>query len=194
MTERPAAYDTAPDLYEEHQELVRTMAQLPIRERLVRRAALADRSTLDVPEADGKASQDVRSAALKLATHDQAHGTAAGPVPPQALSPHSPAADLRAYVRQEYAAWRDPQPAVWLVARGTDPGAIPAVDEAVARAYAEAKYREDEHPDDVADAVLTWEGDDEGTGYADLLDRGQDTGWHVYPEYVVRRSDLPTAD
>lgn len=110
MTERPAAYDTAPDLYEEHQELVRTMAQLPLRERLVRRAALADRGTLGAPEADGKASQDVLTAALKLAAHDQEHGTAAGPLAPQALGPHSPAADLRAYIRQEYAAWLDAQP------------------------------------------------------------------------------------
>jgi hypothetical protein len=194
MTDRPTAYDTAPDLYEEHQELVRTMAQLPLRERLVRRAALADRETLDVSEADGKAVQSVLSAALKLATHDQAHGTAAGPVAPQALGPGSPTADLRTYIRQEYAAWRDPRPTMWLVARGTDPGATPAEDEAVARAYAEVKYREDEHPDDIADAVLTWESDEGTSGYAELLDRGQETGWHVYPEYVVRRSDLPNAE
>ncbi|WP_161500431.1 hypothetical protein [Streptomyces antimycoticus] len=42
MTGRLTAYETAPDLYEEQQELVRTMAQLPLRERLLRRAALAD--------------------------------------------------------------------------------------------------------------------------------------------------------
>ncbi|WP_371558724.1 hypothetical protein OG416_39165 (plasmid) [Streptomyces longwoodensis] len=189
MTERPTVYDTAPDLYEEHQELVRTMAQLPLRERLVRRAALADRSTLDVPEADGKATQDVLSAALKLAAHDQAHGTAAGPVAPQALGPRSPAADLRGYIRQEYAAWRDPQPAVWLVTRGEDPGATPAEDEATARAYAEGRYREDEDPDEPA--VLRW--DDEGELIDDTLDPSYPyTGWTVRRERVLRAADLPT--
>ncbi|MFI1259048.1 hypothetical protein ACH4U6_35570 [Streptomyces netropsis] len=97
-------YSGAPDLYEEHQELVRMMSQLPLRERLVRRAALADRSALAVPEADGKAVQSVFSAALKLAAHDQVHGTAAGPVAPASLCPDSPLGDLRAYIRQEYAA------------------------------------------------------------------------------------------
>ncbi|MFD8386565.1 hypothetical protein ACFV2X_50090 [Streptomyces sp. NPDC059679] len=106
MTDRVTAYDTAPDLYEEHQELVRTMAQLPLRERLLRRAALADRETLNAPEADGKALQSIRSAALKLAKHDQTHGTAAGPVvAPVTLGTDSPTTDLRSYVRQEYAAW-----------------------------------------------------------------------------------------
>ncbi|MFI1869684.1 hypothetical protein [Streptomyces jumonjinensis] len=108
MIDRPTAYDTAPDLYDEQQELVRTMARLPLRERLVRRAALADRSTLDVPDADGKAIQAVLSAALKLAAHDQAHGTAAGPIAPQTLGADSPTADLRTYIRQEYGAWRFP--------------------------------------------------------------------------------------
>ncbi|MFI8992177.1 hypothetical protein ACIG63_45830 [Streptomyces antimycoticus] len=105
MTDRVTAYDTAPDLYEEHQELVRTMAQLPLRERLLRRAALADRDTLTAPEEDGKALQAIRSAALKLAKHDQTHGTAAGPVAPATLGADSPTTDLRSYVRQEYAAW-----------------------------------------------------------------------------------------
>ncbi|MFF1700032.1 hypothetical protein ACFVXC_41430 [Streptomyces sp. NPDC058257] len=192
MTDRPTAYATAPDLYEEHQELVRTMAQLPLRERLVRRAALADRETLDVPEADGKAVQSVLSAALKLAAHDQAHGTAAGPVAPQVLGPGSPTADLRAYIRQEYGAWGSPaeqRPAVWLVTRAEDPGATPAEDEATGRAYAEARYREDEDPDEPA--VLRWDADGE------LIDETLDpsypyTGWTVRQEQVIRAADLPT--
>ncbi|MGW6412188.1 hypothetical protein ACWF95_34045 [Streptomyces vinaceus] len=188
------AYDTAPDLFEEQQELVRTMRQLPLRERLVRRAALADRSTLDVPEADGKATQDVLSAALNLATHDRAHGTAAGPVAPQALGPHSPAGDLRAYIRQEYAAWRspvEPSPTVWLVTRGEDPGARAAEDEATARAYAEARYREDEDPDDPA--VLRW--DEDGELVDETLDPSYPyTGWTVRPERLLRATDLPTTE
>ncbi|MFH9871605.1 hypothetical protein ACH4NT_36710 [Streptomyces lydicus] len=44
----PNTYQQAPPLQEEHEELVRTMSQLPIRERLLRRAALADRSSLAV--------------------------------------------------------------------------------------------------------------------------------------------------
>ncbi|MFF4647457.1 hypothetical protein [Streptomyces sp. NPDC001389] len=100
------AYDTAPDLYEEQQELVRAMRHLPLRERFLRRAALADRSTLDTPEADGKAIQTILSAALNLARHDQTHGTSAGPIDPATLDAHTAAGELRAYIRQEYAAWR----------------------------------------------------------------------------------------
>ncbi|WP_330346651.1 hypothetical protein OG858_46920 (plasmid) [Streptomyces europaeiscabiei] len=108
MTDQVTAYDSAPGLYEEEQELVRTMALLPLRERLLRRAALADRGTLGAPEADGKAVQSIRSAALRLTSHDRAHGTAAGPVDPETLGKDSPTADLRSYVRQEYAAWSSP--------------------------------------------------------------------------------------
>lgn len=192
MTDLVTAYDTAPGLYEEEQELVRTMAQLPLRERLLRRAALADRSTLDVPEADGKAQQSIRSAALKLATHDQAHGTAAGPVAAATIGTDSPAADLRSYVRQEYAAWSSPAaPSVWLVTRAEDPGAIPCEDEATARAYAEGRYREDEDPDDPA--VLRWDEDGE------LIDHSipgsyQGTGWTVAETSVIRPADLPNAE
>ncbi|MGW1765001.1 hypothetical protein ACWCQL_13120 [Streptomyces sp. NPDC002073] len=100
------AYDTAPDLYEEQQELVRTMRNLPLRERLLRRAALADRTTLDTPEADGKAIQMLRSAALNLAGHDKTHGTAAGPADPATLGNNTASGALRAYIRQEYTAWR----------------------------------------------------------------------------------------
>lgn len=100
------AYDTAPDLYDEQQELMRTMARLPLREKLLRLAALADRSTLGVPEADGKALQSIRSAALNLAGHDQAHGTAAGPVAPAIVRASASLGALRAYVRQEYGAWQ----------------------------------------------------------------------------------------
>ncbi|MEU1824281.1 hypothetical protein ABZ502_17860 [Streptomyces abikoensis] len=106
MADRVPAYETASDLHEEHQELVRTMAQLPLRERLVRRAALADRSALSVPEADGKAVQSVLGAALKLAAYDQAHGTAVGPILPASVGVGSPLRDLRAYIRQEYVAWQ----------------------------------------------------------------------------------------
>lgn len=58
------------------------------------------------PGPDGKAAQDVLSAALKLAAYDQEHGTAAGPIAPQTLTPASTPAHLRAYIRQEYADWR----------------------------------------------------------------------------------------
>lgn len=190
MTDLVTAYRTAPGLYDEQQELVRTMAQLPLRERLLRRAALADRSTLDVPEADGKAVQSIRSAALKLAAHDQAHGTTAGPTVAATLGIDSPTADLRSYVRQEYAAWSSPAaPSVWLVTRAEDPGAIPCVDEATARAYAEERYREDEDPD--APAVLRW--DDDGELMDDSLPSYQGTGWTVAETSVIRPADLPNA-
>lgn len=193
MTDRPTVYDTAPALYEEHQELVRTMAQLPLRERLVRRAALADRETLGTPEADGKVVQSVLSAAFKLAAHDQAHGTAAGPVAPQSLGPSSPGAVLRGYIRQEYGAWSSPaerHPAVWLVTRGEDPGAVAAEDEATGRAYAEARYREDEDPDEPA--ALRW--DDDGQLLDETLDPSYPyAGWTVREERVLRSTDLPSA-
>ena len=105
MTDQPAAYENAPDLLEEQEDFMRMRAQLPLRERLVRRAAYADRSTLNVPETDGKATQLVRSTALSLARHDQEHGTTAGPVAATSLTGHSPFCDLRAYIRQEYTAW-----------------------------------------------------------------------------------------
>ncbi|MBV9024684.1 MAG: hypothetical protein JO362_13035 [Streptomycetaceae bacterium] len=106
MTDPVTAYDTAPDPYLEGEELMRTMKQLPLRERLLRWAALADRNTLNTPETDGKAIQSIRSAALKLARHDQAHGTAAGAMAPVAVTVDASLGVLRAYVRQEYAAWQ----------------------------------------------------------------------------------------
>ncbi|PBC72377.1 hypothetical protein BX261_7250 [Streptomyces sp. 2321.6] len=101
----PDAYQQAPPLQEEHEDLVRTMSQLPIRERLLRRAALADRNSLAVSPADGKAAQDLISAAWKLARHDHEHRSAAGPLILADVTVDSPADDLRAYIRQEYAAW-----------------------------------------------------------------------------------------
>lgn len=187
-----SAYNDAPDLFEEQQDLVRVMSQIPLRERLVRRAALADRGSLDVPEADGKATQDVLSAALKLAAHDKQHGTAAGPMAPASLRPDSPLGDLRAYIRQEYAAWRSPagpRPAVWLVVRGEDPGAIPCADEATARAFAQTRYREDEDP--AEPAVLRW--DDDGELVDETLSGDQGTGWTVREVQVLRAADLRTA-
>ncbi|MFC5149028.1 hypothetical protein [Streptomyces aureoversilis] len=192
MLDAQSAYSAAPDLYEEHQELVRVMSQVPLRERLVRRAALADRSTLAVPEADGKASQDVLSAALKLAAHDRAHGTAAGPVAPGSLSSDSSLGELRAYIRQEYAAWRSPagpRLAVWLVVRGEGPGAVPCADGATARAFAEARYREDEDP--AEPAVLRWDGD--GELVDETLPGYQGTGWTVREVQVLRAADVRTA-
>lgn len=179
------AYSAAPDLFEEQQDLVRVMSQIPLRERLVRRAALADRGTLAVPEADGKAVQSVVSAALKLAAHDRAHGTAAGPA---SLRPDSPLDELRAYVRQEYAAWRSSagRSAVWLVTRGEDPGAVPCADESTARAFAETRYREDEDPDEPA--VLRW--DDDGELVDETLPGYQGTGWTVREVQVLRAADL----
>lgn len=167
MADLVTAYDTAPGLYEEEQELVRTMAQLPLRERLLRRAALADRGTLDVPEADGKAQQSIRSAALKLAAHDQAHGTAVRPPGVRRVELPRRAATGR-------------------LAR--DPGATPCEDEATARAYAEGRYREDEDPDDPA--VLRWDEDGE------LMDHSipgsyQGAGWTVAKTPVIRPADLP---
>ncbi|GAA0706957.1 hypothetical protein GCM10009548_94960 [Streptomyces malaysiensis subsp. malaysiensis] len=82
-------------------------------------------------------------------------------------------------------------PAVWLVTRAEDPGAIPCVDEATARAYAEGRYREDEDPDDPA--VLSWDEDGE------LMDAAipgdyQGTGWTVWETPVIRPADLPNAE
>ncbi|MEU2514739.1 hypothetical protein [Streptomyces syringium] len=186
------AYSAAPGLLEEQQDLVRVMSQIPLRERLVRCAALADRGSLDVPEADGKVIQGVLSAALKLAAHDRQHGTAAGPIAPASLHPDSPLGDLRVYIRQEYAGWRSPagpELAVWLVVRGEDPGAVPCADQATARAFAEARYREDEDPDDPA--VLRW--DEDGELIDETLPGYQGTGWTVHQARVLRAADLRTA-
>ncbi|MGW2415984.1 hypothetical protein ACWCV5_27990 [Streptomyces tubercidicus] len=98
-------YRQAPPLQEEHEDLVRTMRHLPVRERLIRRAALADRSSLAVAPTDGKAAQDLISAARKLALHDREHRSAAGPLILSDVTARSPAEDLRAYIRQEYGAW-----------------------------------------------------------------------------------------
>ncbi|WP_374987169.1 hypothetical protein [Streptomyces fradiae] len=99
-------YDGAPEPSEERAELTRTMRGLPLRERLIRSAALADRSTLGIAPEDGKAAQHIRSGALKLAAYDAEHGTATGPVQPASLTAHSALPELRAYIRQEYAAYR----------------------------------------------------------------------------------------
>ncbi|MFL4496515.1 hypothetical protein ACJ6WD_35535 [Streptomyces sp. VTCC 41912] len=99
------AYQQAPPLQEEHDDLVRMMRQLPVRERLLRRAALADRSSLTVSSMDGKALQDLVTAARKLIRYDDEQRAAAGPLTLTDASPDSPIGDLRAYVRQEYAAW-----------------------------------------------------------------------------------------
>ncbi|MFF4647458.1 hypothetical protein [Streptomyces sp. NPDC001389] len=80
---------------------------------------------------------------------------------------------------------------VWHITRGEDPGAIAAEDEATARAYAEARYREDEDPADPA--LLRW--DDEGELLDETLDPShQYTGWTVREEQVLRATDLPTAE
>lgn len=83
------------------------MRSLPLRERLLRGAALSDRYTLGAAPEDGKTTQPVRSGALKLAAYDAEHGTAAGPVEPASLTANSTLDDLRTYIRQEYAAHRD---------------------------------------------------------------------------------------
>ncbi|MFF6903325.1 hypothetical protein [Streptomyces hydrogenans] len=101
-----AAYDGAPELTDEQEELLRTIRSLPLRERLVRTAALTDRYTLGVPPEDGMATQPVRSKALRLAAYDAEHGTAAGPVEPASLTTDSTLDDMRTYIRQEYAAHR----------------------------------------------------------------------------------------
>ena len=101
----PAAYAAAPDLYDEEQALARPKPETPLRVRLLRFAALADRQTPAVPAADGKAIQAIRSAARALAAYDQEHGTAAGPIDPAGIDAGSALEALRNYVRQEYAAW-----------------------------------------------------------------------------------------
>jgi hypothetical protein len=100
----PSAYAAAPDLYDEQQELARSMRTLPVRERLLRLAAVYDRGTLHAAD-DPKAGQPARSSALKLADHDRKHGTAAGPLGPDEITTDTADALLRAYIRQEYAAW-----------------------------------------------------------------------------------------
>ncbi|MEV7535479.1 hypothetical protein [Streptomyces hydrogenans] len=98
-----AAYDGAPELIDEQEELLRTIRSLPLRERLVRTAALTDRYTLGAAPEDGMATQPVRSKALRLAAYDAEHGTAAGPA---SLTTDSTLDDMRTYIRQEYAAHR----------------------------------------------------------------------------------------
>ncbi|MFF9786339.1 hypothetical protein [Streptomyces nigrescens] len=98
-------YRQAPLLQDEHEELVRTMRQLPVREWLIRRAALADRSSLAVAATDGKAAQDLINAARKLALHDRQHSSSAGPFILTNVTADSRTEDLRTYIRQEYGAW-----------------------------------------------------------------------------------------
>ncbi|MFJ8697350.1 hypothetical protein [Streptomyces roseolilacinus] len=97
-------YHGAPDLHEEQEDLVRNRRHLPLRERLLRHAALTDRSTLDASAEDGKVVQMITSAAFNLANHDREHSTAAGPIRPDSLTTNSTLPQLRAYIRQEYAA------------------------------------------------------------------------------------------
>ncbi|MFE5730235.1 hypothetical protein ACFQ7A_04885 [Streptomyces sp. NPDC056528] len=80
----------------------------------------------------------------------------------------------------------EPAVQVWLVVRDTDPGATPCDSESTARAYAEARYREDEDPEEPA--VLRWDEDGE------LLDDTEYTGWRVYQERVLRAADVTTTD
>ncbi|MFG2895414.1 hypothetical protein [Streptomyces sp. NPDC048248] len=49
--------------------------------------------------------QDLVLTALKLARYDREHQTAAGPLCLAEVTFDSPADELRAYIRQEYAAW-----------------------------------------------------------------------------------------
>lgn len=82
------------------------------------------------------------------------------------------------------------RPAVWLVTRAEDPGAIPCEDETTARAYAETRYREDDDPD--VPGILRW--DDDGELVDETLPGSyQGTGWTVREERVVCAIDLPTA-
>ena len=83
------------------------------------------------------------------------------------------------------------QSTVWLVTRAEDPGAIPCVDEATGRAYAEERYREDEDPD--APAVLRWDEDGELVDET-LPGSYQGTGWTVAETPVIRPADLPNAE
>ncbi|MFF8902528.1 hypothetical protein ACF082_34225 [Streptomyces lydicus] len=93
--------------------------------------------------------------------------------------PHEPAAE--------------PQRTVWLVTRGEDPGAIPCQDEATARAYAEERYREEEHPDDPA--ALRWDEDGELMDYSIPGSyQGMGTGWNIAETPVIRPADLPDTD
>lgn len=75
---------------------------------------------------------------------------------------------------------------VWMLGRAEDPGGTPCEDRETAKAYAEKQYLDNEHHDDVADAVLTWDEHD------CLNDREEDTGWWIWPAPVIRRTDLPT--
>ncbi|MGW3491900.1 hypothetical protein [Streptomyces sp. NRRL F-5630] len=84
-----------------------------------------------------------------------------------------------------------PEPTIWLATRAEDPGATPAEDEATARAYAEARYREDEDPDEPA--VLRWDDDGELIDET-LVDSDPFTGWTVRQEQVLRAADLPTPE
>ncbi|MFG2891377.1 hypothetical protein [Streptomyces sp. NPDC048248] len=101
----PDVYRQAPLIQEEHEELVRSKRQLPVREWLLRRAALADRGSLAVSSVDEKQLQDLVLAAPKLARYDREHQAAAGPFYLSEVTFDSPADELRAYVRQEYTAW-----------------------------------------------------------------------------------------
>ncbi|RST19627.1 hypothetical protein E2C00_00340 [Streptomyces sp. WAC05374] len=85
---------------------MRNRRHLPLRERLLRRAALTDRSTLDASAEDGKVVQMITNAAFDLADHDREHSTATGPVRPDSLTTNSTLPHLCAYIRQEYAAHR----------------------------------------------------------------------------------------
>ncbi|MFJ2561352.1 MULTISPECIES: hypothetical protein [unclassified Streptomyces] len=83
------------------------------------------------------------------------------------------------------------QPTIWLVTRAEDPGAIPCVDEATARAYAEQRYREDEDPDDPA--VLRW--DDDGELVDDAFPGSyQGADWTVSETPVICPADLTNAE
>ncbi|MFB7919299.1 hypothetical protein [Streptomyces sp. NPDC056061] len=69
----------------------------------------------------------------------------------------------------------EPSTTVWLVCKGTDPGAPLCDSESTGRAYAETRYREDEDPDEPA--ALRW--DEYGELLDDTDEEFPETGWRV---------------
>ncbi|MEU5108217.1 hypothetical protein AB0H07_39170 [Streptomyces sp. NPDC021354] len=100
------AYDTAPPLHLEADELMRLRRLIPEREWLLRRAALGDRQTLTADLNDGKAQTGALRPIHKLIAFDIEHSTTAGPIDPE---DNQWTAFPRGYVRQEYRAWQDQQ-------------------------------------------------------------------------------------
>ncbi|WP_431774299.1 DUF6292 family protein [Streptomyces cucumeris] len=107
MTAPSEAYSDVPTVLREMNTILAMASAVPVgedpgREYWLRKAVLADRialqeSALYAPDVSAEANRAANTAAMRLADYDRAHGATAGA--------HGPAAGLRPYVRQEYAAW-----------------------------------------------------------------------------------------